>query len=231
MACAPWIKCPGEKARHLGSLPRRLCREGWREGNWREGLWETDEWGTEIACRKERDGGEYDVTAFSKHGAVSCAAVLRRIASRDKTKFDTRPLRVTQRPARPIPLPFLALSVARFWPPWNFAELVYPQKQLRVVIVSIPSVAVVTVFFCAWCSFFRGIFRIKNFFVHFVIIVWLVRISGNEFLEVLAFCRGLSVIWIPFFFVYIIRWIFFNLKLNWKFWRVMQLCFREKEKF
>lgn len=26
MACAPWIKCPGEKARHLGSLPRRLCR-------------------------------------------------------------------------------------------------------------------------------------------------------------------------------------------------------------
>lgn len=25
MACAPWIKCPGEKARHLASLLACLC--------------------------------------------------------------------------------------------------------------------------------------------------------------------------------------------------------------
>lgn len=28
MACAPWIKCPGEKARHLGSLPRPCADNG-----------------------------------------------------------------------------------------------------------------------------------------------------------------------------------------------------------
>lgn len=51
MACAPWIKWPGEKARHLGSLP--LCCVCVGGGQLRGG----GEQEAEIEGRKEREVG------------------------------------------------------------------------------------------------------------------------------------------------------------------------------